>query len=196
MSFISVRSLLRCLGFSGMLTILGCSSLPSVIDADDFELARRDFNWEIGGSELIEITAKGGARSVYVRSELERWPIDPPDARGRTEQEVLVPHWFEARWTPSPDQLRELQTLIDDERILALEDRYVDDDVSDGWSRTYTLRALGRTKEITCTNDAPGSLEDLDALLLRLIPHTGRGPIAGERELSRDELVAADLVQR
>lgn len=166
----------------------GC--LPRVVGARDFELVISD-SWRRSiGSEQVVISADGEARYIYSRAVLEHWPLEQPDAEGRTEQEVYVPHWFEIRWAVSPDELRELEELIDRRRILGLADSYYDRYELDGWWRHYKIRVNGQIKEIHCDNKTPRALRKLDAHVAPLLPDTKSGPLEGERELSRAEVDA------
>ena len=174
--------------------------LPSVVDAEDFELDARYFNWEAGATEQISIGADGASSYVFLRSRIEQWPLEQANAQGETTQDVLAPALFQITWTTPPEQLRELQELLDDGRFLGLGDSYQDRGVSDGAMNTYTLRARGETKTVRCINDFPRTIRRLDALLDELHPDVGVGTITedrplppGARELDDAELDAMGL---
>ena len=175
---------------------MACTQGPSTRGTEDFVVDVRNYNWEIGGWDMIRVDAEGQAESIYARGIEETWPLDEPNAAGETEQKVLVPHWFSVEWSVTPEQLRELQRVIDKSRFFGRRELYEDPTMHDGITTAYHVTAAGEERVVTCKNRCPRKVEAIQEALQGLDPARAGGPVTGERELSKDELVERGLIPR
>ncbi|MFK7989010.1 MAG: hypothetical protein AB8I08_23535 [Sandaracinaceae bacterium] len=129
----------------------------------DFVFRLHDFNWELQGSTVYQLSADGTLLHLYPVSQR---------VEGSTQTE-----WHEARTTLPPDAVAEFRGLLD--AFGALRPRYVDPEVDDGEATTFWLRTDAGLQEVSCQNRCdPAAIATLTWLRERATripePHTPR----------------------
>jgi hypothetical protein len=146
-----------------------------ILTARDFRFRRDDFNWEIGGSEIFDVDARGQVTELF--------------AHGEVRDGVIHVEWRSGTYRLSRDELRELQQLLVDQDFPELALSYVDESGEDGWSATYWLVAGGQRKKVRCSNVAPAEItriaEHVRAVCARHRSERDRSAVALTAEQAR-----------
>ncbi len=115
-----------------------------ILHASPFRFSIADRNWETGLSDEFTVNERGHVEYAFEAGR-DRIILDGGHEAFQSYRKIAT---FEL----SRDELGSLRRTIADERFFALDDRYVDEDVADGTSVSYTVQVGSTTKRVYCSN--------------------------------------------
>lgn len=156
-----------------------------------FMLRIVDFNWEVGGSTVLEIRSDGPVRYTFYRGRSE--PV-PPERRA----EIHSATWRVTRWHQTQlaierddiEALRELLVL----NFLALDPRYSDDAIADGAQTTLELTVGERVQRVECANSYPEPVRSVLAFVRQRVLAPQQRALNAASEISVDQAREAGAV--
>jgi hypothetical protein len=146
----------------------------AVLTASDFRFLLEQYNWEIEGSELVSVDAKGRGVHLFDRATPE---LSPPGALVVRRE----PHWYKRSFSVPAESLKQLRRLLHERSFVELGASYAGERAYSSDATTFLLTAAGHSKRVDCSHWYPSGIAQIRAFMRELAQ-------AGEKAASAEAL--------